>query len=153
MAVMNPYFPVGYGGYQYPQYPAQQMMQNQYGQMQQQQSGSLVWVQGIEGAKSHHVDAGQSVLLMDSESNCFFIKSADSSGMPLPLRIFDYTERTANNQQQQPAQTVEAIIDTTQFVSREEFESRIAQLLNDFESKQSKPQYSNKRDGERNNGK
>lgn len=155
MAVMNPYFPVGYGGYQYPQYPAQQMMQNQYGQMQQQQSGSLVWVQGIEGAKSHHVDAGQSVLLMDSESNCFFIKSADSSGMPLPLRIFDYTERTANNQQQQQqqSQTVDMIIDTTQFVSRKEFESRIAQILNDIESKQSKSQYNGKRDGERNNGK
>lgn len=151
MAVVNPYFPVGYNGYQYPQYMPQQMMQNQYGQMQQQ-SGGLVWVQGIEGAKSHHVDAGQSVLLMDSESNCFFIKSADSSGMPLPLRIFDYTERTANNQQQQPAQTVETIIDTTQFVSREEFENRIAQIISDFESKQVKPQFS-KRDGERNNGK
>jgi hypothetical protein len=89
---------------------------------------------------------------MDSESNCFFIKSADSSGMPLPLRIFDYTERTANNQQQQPAQTVETIIDTTQFVSREEFENRIAQIISDFESKQVKTQFS-KRDGERNNGK
>jgi hypothetical protein len=152
VAVVNPYFPVGYNGYQYPQYMPQQMMQNQYGQMQQQQSGGLVWVQGIEGAKSHHVDAGQSVLLMDSESNCFFIKSADSSGMPLPLRIFDYTERTANNQQQQPAQTVETIIDTTQFVSREEFENRIAQIISDFESKQVKTQFS-KRDGERNNGK
>jgi hypothetical protein len=152
VAVVNPYFPVGYNVYQYPQYMPQQMMQNQYGQMQQQQSGGLVWVQGIEGAKSHHVDAGQSVLLMDSESNCFFIKSADSSGMPLPLRIFDYTERTANNQQQQPAQTVETIIDTTQFVSREEFENRIAQIISDFESKQVKTQFS-KRDGERNNGK
>ena len=151
MAVVNPYFPVGYNGYQYPQYMPQQMMQSQYGQMQQQ-SGGLVWVQGIEGAKSHHVDAGQSVLLMDSESNCFFIKSADSSGMPLPLRIFDYTERTANNQQQQQSQTVETIIDTTQFVSREEFENRIAQIVSDFESKQVKPQFS-KRDGERNNGK
>ena len=151
MAVVNPYFPVGYNGYQYPQYMPQQMIPNQYGQIQQQ-SGGLVWVQGIEGAKSHHVDAGQSVLLMDSESNCFFIKSADSSGMPLPLRIFDYTERTANNQQQQPAQTVETIIDTTQFVSREEFENRIAQIISDFESKQVKTQFS-KRDGERNNGK
>jgi len=151
VAVVNPYFPVGYNGYQYPQYMPQQMIPNQYGQIQQQ-SGGLVWVQGIEGAKSHHVDAGQSVLLMDSESNCFFIKSADSSGMPLPLRIFDYTERTANNQQQQPAQTVETIIDTTQFVSREEFENRIAQIISDFESKQVKTQFS-KRDGERNNGK
>lgn len=38
---------------------------------------------------------------MDSESNSFFIKSADTSGMPLPLRIFDYQERTAQQAPQQ----------------------------------------------------
>ena len=35
-------------------------------------------------------------MLMDSESQCFYLKSADASGMPLPLRVFDYTERTQN---------------------------------------------------------
>lgn len=40
--------------------------------------------------------AGNSVLLLDSESQCFYIKSTDTSGMPQPLRIFDYTERTAD---------------------------------------------------------
>lgn len=80
----------------FPYYPAYQpqMYQNQYNP---QQHGGLIWVQGIEAAKSYPVSAGQSILLMDSESNSFFIKTADASGMPLPLRIFDYTERTANN--------------------------------------------------------
>lgn len=57
------------------------------------QSGNgIIWVQGDAGAKSYLVGAGQSVLLMDSESSRFYIKSTDNSGMPMPLRIFEYKE-------------------------------------------------------------
>lgn len=78
----NNYFPQGYQPYPqaYPQYP------------QQNQQNGIVWVQGIEGAKAHPVGAGQAVLLMDSDSNCLYLKSADQTGMP-SLRIFDYKER------------------------------------------------------------
>ena len=103
----------------YPTYP-----QSPYYGAAQQQSGGLIWVQGIEGAKSHAVGAGQSVLLMDSESNCFFIKSADASGMPMPLRVFDYTERVQNAQKQ----PIAAGLDISGFVTRDEFEARIAQI-------------------------
>lgn len=105
-------YPYGYNPY------------TQYQQPQQQNNG-LQWVQGIEGAKSYYISPGQSVLLMDSESNCFFIKAADASGMPLPLRIFDYTERTAQNAQKPPAT---AVIDTDRYITREEFESRITAI-------------------------
>ena len=54
----------------------------------------IIWVQGEEGAKAYMVAAGNSVLLMDSENSAFYIKSTDASGMPLPLRAFDYKERT-----------------------------------------------------------
>ena len=91
----------------------------------QQSSGGLLWVQGIEGAKSHFVEPGRSVLLMDSESNSFFIKTADASGMPMPLRVFDYKERTA---QQAPQQPTVAVTDTSSYITREEFEQRIAQI-------------------------
>lgn len=59
-------------------------------------SNGINWVSGESGAKSWIVGRGESVLLMDSESQCFYLKSADASGMPLPLRVFDYTERTQN---------------------------------------------------------
>jgi hypothetical protein len=110
----------------FPYYPAYQpqMYQNQYMPQTQQQNG-LIWVQGEAGAKSYPVSSGQSVLLMDSESNRFFIKSADASGMPLPLRIFDYSERTAQNAHTAPTA---ANVDTSGFVTREEFEARIAQI-------------------------
>ena len=115
MASYNPYFPTGYNPYQ----PAMQFQQPQ------QQNSGLTWVQGIEGAKSHFVEPGRSALLMDSERNSFFIKSADTSGMPLPLRIFDYKERTV---QQAPQQPTAAVIDTSSYITREEFEQRIAQI-------------------------
>ena len=59
---------------------------------QAQQNNGVVWVQGIEGAKAYPVAAGQAVLLMDSDSDCLYLKSADQSGMP-SLRVFDYKER------------------------------------------------------------
>ena len=85
---------------------------------QQQQQNGIVWVQCEAGAKSYFVAPGQSVLLMDSESNCFYIKSSDHSGMPMPLRAFDYTERVAKN----------ATTETGNFITREEFEKRLQEL-------------------------
>ncbi len=113
----------------FPYYPAYQpqMYQNQYNP---QQHGGLIWVQGIEAAKSYPVSAGQSILLMDSESNSFFIKTADTSGMPLPLRIFDYTERTAGNAPKTAQEThTEPSIDLSAYVTRDELESRIKEIM------------------------
>lgn len=56
-------------------------------------SNNIKWVQGRAGANAFPVSAGETVQLMDTEESVFYIKSADYSGMPLPLRIFDYTER------------------------------------------------------------
>jgi hypothetical protein len=108
------YIPNNYNAYNLPQY-----------QQPQQQSNGLIWVQGIEAMKSYPVAPGQSVLLMDSESNCFGIKTVDTSGMPLPLRVFDYKERTGQQTQPAPAPQV----DTSAFITREEFESRIAEII------------------------
>jgi hypothetical protein len=82
-------------------------------------------VQGVEAMKSYPVQAGQSALLMDTETNCFGIKTVDASGMPLPLRIFDYQERTT---QQAPQQPTAAVHDTSSYITREEFESRLAAI-------------------------
>jgi len=98
----NNYFPMGYQ--QFPQQYQQQMSQPQMNQFAQpaQQNNGIVWVQGIEGAKAHPVNAGQSALLMDSEGDCFYLKSADQMGMP-SLRVFDYKERTNTPQKAENA--------------------------------------------------
>ena len=87
-------FPISYPQLypqQYNYYPQQQVVQQP--QTVVSDSG-ILWVQGEAGAKSWAVAPGKSVMLMDSESNTFYIKSSDNSGMPMPLRIFDYKERT-----------------------------------------------------------
>lgn len=98
----------------------------QYQQLQQSvppQQNGINWVQGEAGAKSFIVAAGQSVLLMDSEKNAFYIKSTDPSGMPLPLKIYDYVERLP----QQPAHTSENTL--SNYVTRQEFEEKISQII------------------------
>lgn len=104
--------PVVYGYQQQPQGQLEQLraaqaaqayqaaQQQAQAQAQAQQAGTgIQWVQGEAGAKAYWVAPGASVMLMDSEEPRFYIKSADGAGMPMPLRIFDYTER---QQAQQP---------------------------------------------------
>lgn len=61
----------------------------------------LNWVQGEAGAKSWIVTPGSTVLLMDSESMRFYLKSADMSGVPA-MRTFEYTEVGAQKPAEQP---------------------------------------------------
>ena len=111
----NSYLPSAYSHYQYSQYvPTQQYMQPQ--------SNTLTWIQGEAAAKSFPVTPGGSVLLLDSESPVFYIKTVDTSGMPLPLRVFDYTERTEATPKQEP-----------EYITRQELEDRLAEFLKDQE--------------------
>lgn len=121
-------FPIGYQQL-YPQYnylQQPQVVQQPSQVVQQPNDNGILWVQGEAGAKSWAVAPGKSVMLMDSESNTFYIKSSDQSGMPMPLRIFDYTERTQQSTQNQVLQSKE--IDMSQFVTWEAFEKKLEEL-------------------------
>ena len=63
---------------------------------QNQQSSSLIWVQGEAGAKSYMVAPNNTVALFDSESQTIYLKSADASGMP-SFKVLDYTIREAKS--------------------------------------------------------
>lgn len=127
MAFGNPYQP-GYMPSYYqmgqPSAMPDQLAQLRQNYQQPQQSAPIIWVQGEEGAKAYMVAAGNSVLLMDSENSVFYIKSTDASGMPQPLRVFDYTERTAA--QKQPTQAAQVQAD--EFVTRAEFDALAARF-------------------------
>lgn len=121
-----------YAPFYQPNYYSNPAQSRQYPQQYQQpisqpqQSGNgLIWVQGEAGAKSYLVAPGNTVMLMDSESERFYIKSADASGMPLPLRVFAYQELT---QQGVQAPAVAEQPNLNNFITREEFEQRIASL-------------------------
>lgn len=112
MPTFNSYFPTGY--------QPVQMQQVQ----PQNNTNSIIWVQGESGAKAYPVAPNMSVLLMDSESSTFYIKTTDNSGMPLPLRTFDYSER---GQQSTEKPQASAIVDMD-YITREEFERRLDEL-------------------------
>ncbi len=78
-------------------------------------------VQGEEAAKAYIVAAGCSVWLMDSEKPVFYIKSADASGIPMPLRVFDYAERGAQAAQQTQ-------IDTDRYATTDQLKSIVERI-------------------------
>ncbi len=113
----NSYFPQ-----YYPNYYGNQQMPPQPPQMPsnapQNSGNSITWVLGENAAKSFPVGAGQTVILMDREEPIMYMKSVDQSGMPLPLRIFDITERTSEKQ----SSNVTKEVTTNDYVSRKEFD-------------------------------
>ena len=74
----------------------------------------------IAGAKAYPVAPGAAVWMMDSEEKQFYVKSVDGSGIPNPLRAFRYEEIREAKQPEAPV---------GDYVTREEFEKRIAELM------------------------
>ena len=91
----------------------------QQAQPQQQSGTGINWVQGKAGANSYIVSPGQTAPLMDSEDKVVYIKTVDACGMPLPLRTFRYQEVKDPQQKHQ-----------AEYITREEFEKRIAEISN-----------------------
>ena len=132
---MQPYQTIqNYSNYQpLPQpYPDRlSQLQNQYNQAvnvpqmqtvpQQQVNQGLLWVSGEVGAKSYLVAPNSTVLLMDSDAQRFYLKSADNAGMP-SLRIFEYTEVTNVPQNAPQALNTDLKELDSKYVKREEYE-------------------------------
>lgn len=99
--------------------------QGSYGNNTQSQTtdtSSIVWVQGEAGAKAYPVQPGCSVVLMDSENPYFYIKMADASGMPLPLRVFEYSERKA------PEPAAMITMNPDEYVTKDYFDKKIGEI-------------------------
>ena len=112
------------------------MNQMQQPQQTNQPAGNqgFVWVQGEAGAKAYPVAAGNSVLLMDSESPVLYMKSTDISGRPLPIETYDLVKREDRSVipqvpvQQQQAQQPQ--IDLSQYVKMSDLEAKVEELVN-----------------------
>ena len=149
-------------GYQYPYYGAQPPMPDNLAQLRintnqmqnavvqpsmasqpmqaqtAQQSSQIIWVSGEAGAKSYLVAPGNTVMLLDAENSVFYLKSADASGMPLPLRIFDYKERTTAAQQAFGGSVAAETVNLDNFVTRKEFDELKASIASQTAPKKSK---------------
>lgn len=130
---MQPYQPMtNFGNYQpMPQpYPDRlTQLQNQYQQAinvpqmapAQQVNQGLLWVSGEIGAKSYLVAPNSTVLLMDSDAQRFYLKSADNAGMP-SLRIFEYNEVVNAPQNAPQAPNWDEKVLDGKYVTRDEYE-------------------------------
>lgn len=132
------YQPINYGYQPMPQPYADRLaqLQNQYQQTvnvpqmvptpmsgaNQQVNQGLLWVSGEVGAKSYLVAPNSTVLLMDSDSSRFYLKSADNAGMP-SLRIFEYSEVTNTPTTPVNAPNREDINLDDKYVTRSEYDS------------------------------
>ena len=145
-------------GYQYPYYGTQPPMPDNLAQLRmntnqmqnavtqpsmpsqtiQQQSSQIIWVSGEAGAKSYLVAPGNTVMLLDAENSVFYLKSADASGMPLPLRIFDYKERTTTAQQAFGGSVTAESVNLDNFVTRKEFDELKASIASQPTTKNTK---------------
>lgn len=106
-------------------------LQNQYQQAvnvpqvqsvpQPQVNQGLLWVSGEVGAKSYLVAPNSTVLLMDSDAQRFYLKSADNAGMP-SLRIFEYNEVTNTPQNALQGLNTDLKELDSKYVKREEYE-------------------------------
>ena len=113
---------MAYPNYVYPQYypPVQQSIMP----LQTRQPGmSVAYVQGENAAKAYPFSSGQTIYLFDTETNLMYIKSTDQSGIPLPLRIFEYSEKIPGTSKESTKQDS---------VSREEFDKFKEEMRNEL---------------------
>lgn len=110
------YYPNSYGQ-QFQQQYQQPMIQPT--QQPQQNNQGLIWVSGEIGAKSYLVAPNSTVMLMDSESSKFYIKSTDAAGMPT-LRSYEYKECNSAVPQ--------VIEQDNKYVTREEYNELLARI-------------------------
>lgn len=117
------YFPATYQ----PVYPQQIQYQQpvQQVQPQQPQGNGIVWVQGEGAARSYLLAPNTSIVLFDSESPAFYIKTTDQSGMPT-LRKFTFEEITGS--EQVPTQKADV-----EFATKEEVEE-LRKIINSMKN-------------------
>ncbi|MBR3117716.1 MAG: hypothetical protein IKF29_00600 [Oceanobacillus sp.] len=114
---------------------------NPYAVQQPQQNNDINlfvggFVNGEKEANLYPVAPGKSAFLMDMNASVFYIKSVDQSGMPMPLRMFDYTEHKSETK---PGETV-----VGNYASKDEFESfknEIRTLISELKQPKQKQYY------------
>lgn len=88
-----------------------------------------IWVTSQGAAEAYLVAANGFVRLWDSSTNRFYEKSADYSGRPYPMKIYEYKEVTG-----QPMPATES-----DFVCKDEFEefrNKVDEFINSFDSEE-----------------
>ena len=104
------------------------MNQNNNNQQQTQNNpDERIWVPSMSAAEAYLVAANGFVRLWDSSCNKFYEKSADYSGRPYPMKVYEYKEITG-----QP-QIEREYVDKNEFTT---FKEKVTAFMNSFESEE-----------------
>lgn len=82
---------------------------------------NIVWTMGLESAKAYPLFPGKTVMLMDSESPRFFIKSVDNNGYAT-LKSYTFREETF-----QPTNAAKPVA-TADFITREQLREELSKF-------------------------
>lgn len=126
----NNNFGFGFGGYPY----RQPNFYQPQAQLQQPQLNTYAFVNGLEGAKAFQVQPNQTMMLMDSDQPIVYMKQANAMGQST-LRYFKLTEVNEADLKSLNQAVAPQNIDTSKFVSREEFNAKINELMAKLEAK------------------
>ena len=97
-------------------------------------ANNIIWVQGIEGAKAQQITPNSSLLLLDSESDHFYMKVCDQYGICMPIKVYKFEEEVPSAAAV-PLATVEAGA-AAQYITRDE----VIELIKEFkQNEQSVP--------------
>lgn len=111
-----------------------QNYQNNYvGATQQQNSQAQderIWVSNQQAAESYLVAANSFVRLWDSSQPRFYEKSADCTGRPMAMKIFEYKEVSS-----MPENLDGNYVKTEEFT---EFKNQVNEFINSFNAKEVK---------------
>lgn len=80
-------------------------------------NSNIVWTMGLESAKAYPLLPGKTLMLMDSESPKFYIKSVDNNGYAT-IKAYSFHEE----------QPTSAPVNTQQYVTQEQLEAAIMKL-------------------------
>lgn len=111
-----------------------QPAQNQMQPTSPQAQNNIIWVKGKENARSMQLNPNSIVVLLDSEVGKFYIKTTDDIGLG-KLRVFNYVQQPDDDFQTTSSQkvsndiTTPPKVDLSNYVTKDEFESKIKEIL------------------------
>ena len=89
---------------------------------------NIIWVQGIEGAKAQQIQPNSSLLLLDSESDHFYMKVCDQYGICMPIKTYKFEEEVATVAPVSQVEVSSAAPDLSNYVTKEELTSILKEL-------------------------
>jgi len=95
-----------------------------------QSQNNIIWVKGKENARSMQLKPNSTVILLDSETGKFYIKTTDDIGLG-KLRVFSYTEEPDEDIQSQYTRSDNNSlnVDLSNYVTKEELDNKIKEIL------------------------